>query len=181
MDASSTMTGSFAKSRPTQNGETFPQFGETNSRVINKFKDMFGDSAAVVLGRWLGISDKTAKRKLRGERPLTLEEYGKLVRDTRGFSFVEAVASDCGFEWWRICAALMDASDIRKMQMAAQRRIAKTLESALDADRSLASAIARADALAVHDEDHARPYGDALRSMARVSNRAVAPSKGRRR
>jgi hypothetical protein len=84
-------------------------------------------------------------------------------------------------EWWRICSALMDAADIRKMQMAAQRRIAKTIEGVLDADRSLSAAIHRAEALAVQDEEHLRPHLDALRSMARIQNSPMASSKGRRR
>ena len=71
------------------------------------------------------------------------------------------------------------AADIRKMQMAAQRRVAKALGEALDADRSLSQAIARADALAVHDEEFARPHADALRSMAGLHHRAVAPPKRR--
>ena len=52
----------------------------------------------------------------------------------RGFEIIAAIMADHRPEWWRICAPLMDAADIRKMQIAAQRRIKKILESAIDAE-----------------------------------------------
>lgn len=180
MASPSTMTGVVGKSPNDRAGEQFPQIGETNFRVINKINDMY-DNAAVIFGRWLGITDKTAKRKLRLERTISTEELGELIRSERGFEIVTAVMGDARPEWWRLCALLMDAADVRKMQMAAQRRIAKTLEGALDADRALSATIARAEALAVQDEEHARPHIDALHSMAGTSNRSMAPSKGRGR
>lgn len=171
----------FANRGPSKSVTNITQVGQTNSSLVSKFKEMYAKPAAV-MADWLGISERTAKRKLGCERELSAEEIGRLIRSEHGFHFVTAIMDDARPEWWRVCSALMDAADIRKMQMAAQRRIAKTLEGALDADRTLSSAIARAEALAVHDEEHARPHIDALRSMARVPGRAVAPSnKGRGR
>lgn len=170
----------FANRRPSKAVTSFTQVGQTNSSLISKFKEMYAKPAAV-MADWLGVSDRTAKRKLGCERELSADEIGRLIRSEQGFHFVTAIMGDARPEWWRVCSALMDAADIRKMQMAAQRRIAKTLEGALDADRSLAATIARAEALAIQDEEHARPHIDALRSMGRPSDRAVASSKGRRR
>lgn len=170
----------FANRAPSKTVTSLTQVGQTNFSLINKFKEMYAKPAAV-MADWLGVSERTAKRKLGCERELSAEEIGRLIRSEQGFHFVTAVMGDARPEWWRICSALMDAADIRKMQMAAQRRIAKTLEGALDADRTLSATIARAEALAIQDEEHARPHIDALRSMARVSGRAVAPAKGRRR
>lgn len=180
MAVASTINTAFAKRRPDTAGEQFPQIGETNFRVINAINEMY-ENAAVIFGRWLGISDKTAKRKLGFERSLSSEELGELIRSERGFEIVTAVMGDARPEWWRLCALLMDAADVRKMQMAAQRRIAKTLESALDADRSLAETIARTEALAFQGQEQAGVQVDALRSMGRVSHRPMASSKGRGR
>lgn len=180
MNSTSTTAFGFAKNRVPKPVITITQGGQTSLAVVSKFKEMF-DFPAVILGRFLGVSDRTAKRKLAAEREFTAEEIGKLIRSEDGFHFVTAIMGDATPEWWRICATLMDAADIRKMQMAAQRRIAKTLKGALDADRALAETISRAEALAVHDEEHASAYIDAVRSMARVPHSAVASSKGRRR
>lgn len=133
------------------------------------------EKPAAVLADWLGISDRTAKRKLAGQRELSVEELGHLIRSERGFEIVVAIMADARPEWWRICAPLMEAADIRKMQMAAQRRVAKALEGALDADRQLSATLQRAEAL--HDQEHMRPHIDALRSMARTPDRAVAPAR----
>lgn len=176
MNSTSAINGAFGKRARDASGERFPQIGETTIGVINKIKEMYADPA-VVFGRWLGLTDKTAKRKLKLERSLSSEELGHLIRSEQGFHIVTAIMGDARPEWWRICSALMDASDIRKMQMAAQRRIAKTLEGALDADRDLSAAITRAETLAFQDEEHARPHIDALRSMARVPGGALASSK----
>jgi hypothetical protein len=179
MASASPITARFVKSGGIPSGESLPQIGETTFRVISKIKEMY-DKPAVVFGRWLGVSDKTAKRKLGHERSITAEELGVLIRSERGFEIVTAIMGDARPEWWRVCSAVMDAADIRKMQIAAQRRIAKTLQGALDADRDLAAAISRAETLAVQDPEHMGNQLDALRSMSRVPHRALASSKGRR-
>lgn len=150
--------------------------GETSRAVVNAIKQMYA-APAVILGRWLRITDKQAKRKLNCERRLSDDELGALIRSERGFEIVAAIMGDASPEWWRLCSALMDAADIRKMQIAAQKRIAKTLKGALDADADLSAAIARSEALAFQDPEHMRPHLDALRSIARVPDRAVAARK----
>lgn len=177
MAAASASAGSFGKRSASQTGERFPQIGETSVAVINAIKGMY-ENPAVTFGRWLGISDKTAKRKLNFERRLDVEELGALIRSERGFEIVAAVMGEARPEWWRIVVPLMDAADARKMQIAARRRLEKTLESAVDADKHLTATIRRAEALS--DQDHVGPQLDALRSMGRVPNSPVAPSKGRR-
>jgi len=174
MTATSAIQNGFCK--PPQNvaGERFPQVGETNIRVISKINEMYSE-AAVIFGRWLGIADKSAKRKLNLERGLSVEELGKLIRDERGFEILQAVMGDARPKWWRLMLPLMDAAEAREMQMAARRRLKQTIESALDADQHLTAAIQRAEALS--DQDHVSVQLDALRSMARVPHRAVAKGK----
>jgi hypothetical protein len=171
MPATSAIQNGFGKLARTTAGERFPQVGETNFRVINKINEMYSE-AAVIFGRWLGVTDKTAKRKLNLERRLDVEELGKLIRSESGFQVVAAIMGDAKPKWWRIMVPLMDAAEAREMQMIARRKLEKTIESAVDADRNLAAAISRAEAL--QDQDHVSPQLDALRSMARVPNSAVA-------
>lgn len=177
MTATSATSNRFVKSTEPASGESLPRIGETSVRVINKIKEMY-ELPAVIFGRWLGISDKTAKRKLKFERALTTEELGILIRSERGFEVVAAIMGDATPGWWRLVVPLMDAADARKMQIAARRRLEKTIESAVDADKHLAAAISRAEAL--QDQDHVSIQLDALRSMARVHGGALASSrKGR--
>jgi hypothetical protein len=176
MSATTAIQNGFGKSPQNAAGEKFPQIGETNIRVINKINEMY-DNAAVIFGRWLGVTDKTAKRKLNLERSLSVEELGRLIRSERGYEIVAAIMGDATPEWWRLCSVLMDAADIRKMQIAAQRRAAKVLKGVLDADRDLSEAIQRAETLAFYGSEQAGVQADALREINRVSDRPVA--KGR--
>lgn len=175
MPESSTIAVAFGKSASRCAGAKFPQIGETNVSVINKINEMYSD-AAVVFGRWLGISDKTAKRKLNLERGLSVEELGELIRSERGYEILDAVMGSARPAWWRLMVPLMDAANARQMQIAARRRLKKTIESALDADQHLTAAIQRAEALS--DQDFVSVQVDAMRSMGGVQNRALA--KGRR-
>lgn len=154
-------------------GENFPQSGETNRRIVNAIKQMY-DSPAVALGRWLGISDKATKRKLVGERSLSLEEVGSLLRSERGYEILTAIIGEARPEWWRLCSVLMDAADIRKMQIMAQRRAAQVLKGVVDADRDLSEDIRRAETLAFYGSEQAGMHADALRSINRVPDRPVA-------
>lgn len=179
--ASINIGSSIAITAPSRTVGRFAQVGRTNVSVSQKIKDLYASAKpTAVLAEWLGISQRTAERKLGGQRPYTAEEIGHLLRSERGFEILVAVMGDAKPAWWRICAPLMEVAEIRKMQKAAQRRVSKALEGALDADRDLSAAIARADALAVHDEDHSGPYRDALRSMGRIPDRPVAPAHRKR-
>jgi len=171
MTATTAIQNGFGKLPQKAVGERFTQIGETNSRVINAIKEMY-ENPAVIFGRWIGVTDKTAKRKLNLERSLSVEELGVLIRSERGFEIVAAIVGDATPKWWRLMRPLMDAAEAREMQIAARRRLKQTIESALDADQHLTAAIQRAEALS--DQDHASTYLDALRSQGRVPGRTVA-------
>lgn len=178
MSSTSLTANGFGKTVRGRSGENLPQIGETSRRVISKIKEMY-ENPAVIFGRWIGVSDKTAKRKLNMERAITAEELGILIRSERGYEIVAAVMGDARPAWWRIVVPLMDAADARKMQMAANRRVAKTIERMVDADKALASSIQYAESLAVQDEEHIGPHLDALRSMGGSQNRAMAKGRGK--
>lgn len=183
MNSTSTNAFGFAKSRGARTCTTLTASGAANSSIVMRIKEMYPHKTVQTLAEWLGISERTAKHRLGRSREFTVDEIAILLHSEQGFEIVAAMMASAPRVpmWWRVCAPVMEAADIRRMQMLAQRRIAKALEGALDADRDLTSAIHRAEALAVHDADHVGPHIDALRSMARVPHSAVASSKGRRR
>lgn len=181
MTVSSGSTAAFANSPLTKVGPHSDRVGPTSLAIINRFKEMYAKPKET-LAAWLGISESTAKRTLHGRRELTMEEFAALLRSDQGFEFLTVVMADARPRWWRICAPLMDLADIQVMQAAARKRMAKVLGDTVDADRDLSAAIARSEALAIHDAEHMRPHLDALRSMARVSDRPVAaPAAPKRR
>lgn len=133
------------------------------------------------LMHFLHLGESAAKKKLGGHRAFTGAELARLIRTEEGYQFVAAImaTADPVPAWWRVCAPLMEAAEVRKMQIVAQKRVAKVIREAVNADDLLSATIAKADALAVHDADHMGPYRDALRSMASVPDRAVAPARKR--
>lgn len=167
-----------AVTRNTQVGhQKAKRASPTNSAVIKRIKEMYEKPTALLMD-WFRISERTAKRKLGGHRELSMEEIGRLIRSEQGFEIVTAIMGDAKPKWWKICVPLMDAASIREMQMVANKRLTKVLENAIEEDRLLSAAISRAENLSIQDEDHMRGHINALRSMRRVPNRAVAP-KGR--
>jgi hypothetical protein len=153
--------------------------GSVNFAIVSRIKSLYATKTAQTLAHWLGISPRTAKHRLSCTREFSVEEIGTLLHSEHGFEIVAAImaTSPKQPEWWRICSPVMEAANIRRMQMLAQRRISKALEEALDADRNLTDTIARAESVAVQDQDFYRPHLDALRSTGRAQNRAVAQAR----
>lgn len=191
MSYTSTTTTVFANGALVEPGTTGPRNGANgggiNSAIINVIKDLYPEDQVKTLASWLKLSLKTAKNRLLGERDFTTEELATLLSSQHGYRVLQAIMDEAAKrpdyrrpEWWHICSALMDAADIRKMQAIANRRIAKTIESAIDANKYLSAAIERAETLAVHDADHLSNHLDALRSMGGVPHRALAPAKRRK-
>jgi hypothetical protein len=133
------------------------------------------------LARLLGLSNGAARKKLSGERALSTDEFIRLLHTPNGFQYLTAVMADSQVQWWRVCAPMMELAEVQAMQIKARRRLGRAIKGAIDADRQITDAVARADALLVQDEEFHRPHADAVRAMARVPHRPVAASaKGRR-
>lgn len=131
----------------------------------------------------LHLSDDTAKNRIKSSRDFTTEELADLIRSDHGWDVICAIhRANPGPmpKYFRLCSALMECADAQRLQAAARRKIRKVVDGAIDADQDLTAAIARADALLVHDEDFHRPGADALGAVARVSRGAVAPATKRR-
>ncbi len=176
MSTALAIAGANAKETASGPGPSWSHSGA----IIATFEKIFPQHARKTLARLLGISDGAAKKKIEGERGLSLDEFVTMLRTPEGFKYLTAAMSDSTVQWWRICAPLMEVAEVQAMQLRARRRFSRAVKGALDADADLSASIARADALLVQDEDFHRPHADAVRAMARAPHRAVAAKAGRR-
>lgn len=149
--------------------------------VIDAFRNIFSEHATKILSRILRLSDGAAKKKIQGERVLSLDDFAKMLRTERGFHYLTAVMADSNVKWWRICRPMMEVAEVTELQLVARRKLKRAISGAFNADADLTSAIARADALLIHDSEFYGHHADAQRAMAGVPHRAVAPSSSRGR
>lgn len=175
MSTSSAMTANSANSHTPQACTIETQSVYLNAIIADCAKRAFVKPFSALM-QFLHIGESAAKKKLGEQRAFTGAELARLIRTEEGFQFIVAIMADAdpAPRWWRVCAPVMEAAEVRKMQIVAQRRVAKVISEALNADDLLSATLAKADALAVQDPDHMRPHLDALRSMAGASNRPVA-------
>lgn len=124
----------------------------------------------------LNLTEGGAKHKLYARREYTAGELALLLRSEHGLEILSAVMADSDAGWWRNFKRQMAISDARRHEREARRK----LQEAVYATDDLTVAIARAEtALVVSDPDFAGPHVDAMRAVARVPHRPVAP-RGRR-
>jgi hypothetical protein len=158
--------------------------GSTNVTIAQTLRDIFPDKAWAHLGSLLRLEERTAKHRMAATREFSADEIAALLHQPFGFKVVAAIMSQSKRPplWWRVCKPLMELADIQQMQLNARRRLGRVLKGAVDADADITAAIARAEAaLSVRDEEFDRPHLDALRSMARVPDRTMAPQAKRGR
>lgn len=170
MRAQFAIVGGKAKQREAIAGPTRPQSGA----IIAAFLNLFPQHARKTLARLFGISESAARKKLEGERTLSLDEFCELLHTDHGFRYLTAVMADSEVRWWRICRPMMEVAEVQAMQIAARRRLTKAVKGAFDADADITAARARADALLVQDENFYGEHAAALRSIGGVSHSAVA-------
>lgn len=182
MAASCVTSGEPAKLRSSELGHSLPQFGATNETILMKIKDIFSAKTVPALATLLGVTIKTSRNRVERERKFTIDDLAALMHSDHGFEVVAAIMANAPRppQWWRICAPVMNAAEIRKMQMVAQRRIANALEDALDADQDLTAAIQRAELLAVRETNEPRQVVHEARPGDGLRDRVVAaPAKAR--
>lgn len=172
-----TAAGILANPGAAEVGPSSPRSGT----ILEVFGKIFRNDARKLLARFLGLSEGAAKKKLEGERSLSLDEFCALLRTPQGFHYLTAVMADSQVKWWRVCRPLMEVAEVTEMQLAARRKLKRAISGAFDADASLTAAIGRAEALLHQDEDHYRGHADALRGMARIPDSAVAAAAGKGR
>src|SRR6185312_6878088 len=88
--------------RNTQNGRSNDRGAlDANLSISQKIKEMYANAKpAAVLAVWLGVSPRTAERKLGGHRSYSAEELAILLRSERGYEVLAAVMAGAEPSWW---------------------------------------------------------------------------------
>jgi len=177
------MTRVLANSVGAETCTVSAQNGGTNAAISQVLREIFPAKAWSHIGALLGLGERSAKHRMATTREFTADEIAALLHQPFGFKVVAAIMAQCERPplWWRVCKPLMELADVQQAQLAARRKVERMLKGAMDADADLTAAIARAEAVAVHDPEFHRPGIDALRSKRRVPHRAVAAAAGKTR
>lgn len=123
-----------------------------------------------------GLSERSAKYRMSGEREFTADELAALIRSEDGFEFLTALMADAQPAWWRTVRRAFALGDLRRQQ----QKIREAIDEVEATDRALARAETALASLRVQDEDFARPMADALAAAGRVPTRALAQTTKRR-
>jgi len=145
----------------------------TNLEIAQTARRLFPLKTALELVEITGYPQRTVEYWLTGGAKIPSDAIAMLLRSEWGVDFLGVLLGDACPSWWRKTLAYFAALDA----MSLQRRARRKLREAIDADRDTSAAIARADALLVQDKDFYGAHHAALRSVARVSHRAVAPAR----
>jgi hypothetical protein len=137
-------------------------------------QSLFTSKVAPEIAAIAGVSVRAAERWIAGEREISTDALARLLRSEHGLQFLVAIMGEARPKWWTWFLRIGVVSRVLRRRQADM----KLLREAMDADRDVTAAIARADALLIQDEDFHRPFADALRSVAGVPDRAVASAAG---
>lgn len=138
--------------------------------LMQKARALFPVKTAQHLSEITGYSLRACEAWLGDEAKIPVDAYAALIRSQWGLEFIIVGMGPARPAWWAwLLRAGAVASAMRRR--AADRRL---IEQALDAERDLSAAIARASAFS--DEDFHRPYVDAFSSMAGAPDRPLATS-----
>lgn len=148
--------------------------------IAKKLADLFPLNTSGQVSKLIGISKTQANRRLSGKRRFNDNEIFRLLDTDQGLEILAAGMAQSRVRWWRLVLPLMECAEAQRLQTIARRRIRKVVEGAIDADADITAALARADALLIHDEDFHGANADAVRAVARVPHRAVAPATKKR-
>jgi hypothetical protein len=146
-----------------------------NLEIAATARRLFPLKTAMQLVEITGYPQRTVEYWLTGNAKIPSDAIAMLLQSEWGVDFLGALIGSAKPSWWRKTLSYFAAVDA----MSLQRRARRKLQEAIDADAELRATISRAEALAIHDEEHARPYLDALRAQARPVNRAMAPPRKR--
>lgn len=106
-----------------------------------------------------GLQERTAKHRLAGTRFYTVAELQILLRSEDGLDFLVAVMGDAQPAWWRWITKVMTLAAVRRRQHEDAQEILKLetstdadvgarrrIKGALNADKRISAAVARAEA-----------------------------------
>ena len=138
-----------------------------NGAIIAAFKNLFPQHTRKTLADFLGLSDGAARKKLTGERALSVDELATLLRSERGLDFLAAIMNESSPKWWVTVQSAF--------KLGALRRHRQQLQEAIHDAERLGDTLARAEtALGVCDENFHRDQIDALGAIRRNLDRPLA-------
>ena len=175
MATASAISTGFAKNGPAESCVKYRNKLRMNLEIAETARRLFPVKTALQLVDITGYPPRTVEAWLTGKVKIPSDALAMLIRSEWGVDFLGAVMGDACPSWWRKTLSYFAALDA----MSLQRRARRKLKEAIDADRDTTAAIARADALLVHDQEFYGTHAAALRSVARVPGRAMAPKRGR--
>jgi len=137
------------------------------------------------------MKESVAKHRIAGRRDYTVEELQAILRSEEGLDFLVAVMGDAQPTWWRWMMRVITLASVRRRQAEDAQEILKLetsgdvdvgarrrIKGALDADRRLSAAVARAEtALGFSRPNMDRVGADLDSRSARVSPRPVAATR----
>lgn len=159
---------------PAEVGRKKRKPGIIHLALVRVFKDLQEEKTWGAIAELLGLKERTAKHRVFATRSFSDEDIAAMLRSEHGFEFLTAMMGDARPTWWRILRPLMEVAETQKMQERARRRLQSVIKGALDADRDLTAACARAEALAVQDQEFMGSHIDALRATGGLPRGAMA-------
>lgn len=162
----------------------------TISTSINEvLRGQFPRKTWAVLVEMFGISERAAKYKLSATSRYTDAEICRLLRSEFGFDILTAMMADSRPRWWVTAVKAITLGAVRRRQQSDQQLVMaleggapastlvarRRLKGAINADKSLSAALARAEASLVIPDAHAdRDRGHEAGGNDRLRNRSVA-------
>lgn len=160
-----------------ETGIVFPITGDIHRLTTEFFKRSYPAKTWAGIANFLSLSERAAKHRMANTRDYSAEEILTIIFSEKGARYIAWLARNVKendkADWLQIHEPLMELADAERHQIVARTKTAKILGRLIDADDELTATIRRAEAAAIHDAEHSRPYRDALRSMAGVSDRTV--------
>jgi hypothetical protein len=138
-----------------------------NSTIAQCLRAIFPSKTWLRLIELTGLSERTAKYRMSGERDFSASELAALLRSEHGLDFLAAIMADASPRWWvQVQSAF---------KLGAMRRHRQQLQEAIHEAERLGYTLARAEtALGVCDEDFHRPQTDALGAIRSNMHRPMA-------
>lgn len=146
----------------------------SNYAVMQRARSLFSSKTAWRLSEITGAPVRTVEYWLQKDR-LPTEAVAMLLRSQFGMEFLAVLMADARPKWW--------ISVQKAFRLGEMRRQKQQLDEAIrEAEQFEATLTQSEAALRVLDEDFVSPHLNALRTMARVPNSAMArASKGKRK
>lgn len=129
----------------------------------------------------LELKERAAKYRMT-ERSFTDDDIARLLWAADGHRLLAAIMARAPVRplWWRICEPLFRLIALKRNQIAEEKELGEILKDLKDARTNLTAARQNVEAVVFQDPEFYGGQADAVRGMARESDRAVVATKRRK-